>query len=63
MKKILTYVLVAIAVVNIMLASATLIDIKLASGNKIISILLMFLYMLIATLDLGCLISKNKKNN
>lgn len=62
MKKVLNYVLVAIAVVNIVLASATVVDVKMGAGNKVLEIILIFLYMIIATLDLTYIIFKDKKN-
>ena len=62
MKKILNYVLVAIAVVNIVLASATVVDVKIGAGNKVADIILIFLYVIIATLDLTYIIFKDEKN-
>ena len=59
-KKITDYVLIATAVVNIVLASVVAVDVKLNVGNKMIDIILVFLYMLIAILISSYLYSKKK---
>ena len=60
-KKITDYVLIATAVVNIVLASVTAVDVKLNVGNKMLDIILVFIYMIITILISSYLYSNRSK--
>ena len=60
MNKAINYILVALVIVNTVLASSTVTELKMGVGNKPLNLILVTLYVIIAVLVLTYLIFKEK---